>query len=365
MIKTLVAGSLVFVGAGFIIWAARPGAAVREPNGDVDAHPKIDVVATLIAPKPIEGEIVIGEPNAPTELTYELENRCAATLSELRAELQCQCSLTRKLPERIAPGETVRVSFRFRAPEAGTSHETVSVFSSGGSNLIAVLHPSIRVRQRAPRVTYCPENVRLSGVRGETITSELLIQSVEEKEQPPGIRSLGIASDVTLRQRLLEAATRPAQDPAFVSRAYRFELSLDAATEVENDLNGEILVQFDSDAGPPRRIPLHIHRLAFLEVAPARIAFSETAISSGKNRRVAVIDRSGASDRQIVAEFDESLVAVKRANPDSAKAALFDITPRALPSEERATQVRFRSGSEVAVLAIEMQSMKLASEQSR
>lgn len=256
--------------------------------------------------------------------------------------------MTRELPAEIAPGESVRFAFSFRAPTAGVRRHEIPIFSGARKKPIAVLRPAVRARTTPPRIVHIPTQQTITVIRGQSSKVEIPVRSVELRNAPNLIRGVTIQADGLLTARVVKVNERRGVDPNTVTRYYQLVVSssgnvLGSSSRHEGfallETNG------NSDVGKTD-IKLRIQVLDPIAVIPSHLHLTASDQTPRPRAKVLLVRRGDSADPVRVGKYDSACLIVRKLKTEVQGRLVYEIEAKPNAQKHARTTVTFCSGDD-------------------
>jgi hypothetical protein len=237
---------------------------------------------------PAEDQIGVGAPGEFVNYEYELTNAGSQALTDLSSRLSCSCQQGSELPRRLAPAETARVSFRFRAPDAGTVSNVVTI--AAGGKPVGEITAQVKANVPIPHMAPVTQPIALTVIRGAAAAAEFRLSCLEYRNSEPWLHEVGddgTSGSVIELERSGESETL---DPAIVRRAYTVRLLLDPG-ELDDELHLAVDILRTTDRV---QIPVQLKILDPVAFFPPEVVFDK---DHSVDQRISIVPRIPGAGR--------------------------------------------------------------------
>ncbi len=331
-IVLIVLGAAALAG-GLFAWST------ARSTGGREAPSKPPLEATRISPPPESGAEVACEAFAETEFVYHLQNTTLEPIRGLAVSLACQCEATQEPPDTIMPGESARVGFKLRAPDAGVLRRQIELFTRETHEVLLSLPVALRVEFDPPALVHTPESLNVTFVDGDEEPRQVAFECVEERESEPWIESLEVEPEDLVEVVGMRIDETREMDPSLTRRPYRFDL-LSGSRDVGSYLGSYLIRTRCDPSAMYSRLPLSTKVLDRVALIPNPVQI--TACAERMPGRLIIVRRAGAG-RVKAMEWNRDLLDVRlEGAEEDTNTAVFAVTPKVILTTSQESSIVFQ-----------------------
>lgn len=296
-------------------------------------------------------DLIQCESNEKILLTYELINRSNTAIVGLKPSAACSCELNGSVPKHIPPNGSARLSIRVRTPLAGIVRREMPITFEGSADQTAKLVANLHVKFNPPALLTPPTDRQLTFIEDEFSASEVVLDSLEARENPRWIVGIQFDPPSSLKLQSERIEEFPESDPKLIRRRYRFTVANHSLKLGRHVVSA--LLNCDSTLSPaPPPVPLHVVIMDSLAIIP-----NPLVIRGGQDgvlgQQVRIISRGRLELTPIAVNFNRELLNVSPTDHQG-KAATFEVLQVGAPGKLSETEVAFNVGDREKVLRVQL-----------
>jgi hypothetical protein len=280
----------LLVGGGLLVLACSPaGSAISAWLGQAPGSLEVELTHS-------GGQALVGEVSSPplTGVIFEcrLRNGTSGELTDLRAELDCRCSMIDSLPEMLKAGESAVCRFRIVTPEAGRLKRKLTLACKQFGRRPSIFEVAVRAAVSVPVFCDKQDANELRVIEGDLQEKFLVYDTLENRLVDRWIVGAELAAPDALPVRIVKMDEYRVDDEQFVRRRYTVGISPKIASAASGMRTLVWRTKTEGGTESMVRSDVRLTVLPRVAVLPDRISFGGSG-ASAKDRTVTVVDRLG------------------------------------------------------------------------